>query len=916
MDAAFGHLLTFDGERFDTVAVHGETHVVEHLRQRGPFRPPLDRLNLLRRIVAGDEHFVQVADVLETDEYPTAPGFRDMVDIGGYRTLLNVALRKENVLLGVIVIFRKETRLFSDKQIALLQNFAAQAVIAMENARLLTETREALEQQTATAEVLQVINSSPGDLAPVFDAMLDKAMQSCTAAFGILWTYDGEYLHAVAHRGVPPAYVEFISSEPHLADLDPLTGRFLSGERFVYGDVAASEAYHTGNPFARALVDLGGGRSMLSVPLRKDDVLLGLIVMYWCETRLFEDKQIALLQNFAAQAVIAMENARLITETREALEQQTATAEVLGVINSSPGDLAPVFDVILEKAHALCGAAGGALTIADGEYFRAVGTHGIPQAFSEILHRPFHLSRYLQQRLLRGDGVAHIADLTDPEFSSDEPIHRAAVDLGGVRTLLMVPLCKDGALLGYFTASHPEVRPFTDKQIALIQNFGAQAVIAMENARLITETREALERQTATAEVLQVINSSPGDLKPVFDAMLEKATRLCEAPFGTLRTWDGESFHFGAVYGDPQLSDWVRRRGSFRPDGGPLKRIMEGEQVIQVADASRDADYPASPGFKEMVAASGMRSGIVVALRKDEALLGSIHVYRQEVRPFTDKQIALLQSFAAQAVIAMENARLLDELRQRTDQVAGLNRGLEARVAEQVEELGRVGRLKRFLAPQLAELIVSQGDERILESHRREIVVVFCDLRGYTAFTETAEPEEVLDFLREYHGALGPLVAQFEGTLDQFSGDGIMVFFNDPVPIPDPAERAVKMAMAMRETASALISGWRRLGRDLGFGAGIAQGYATLGQIGFSERSGYTAIGTVCNVAARLCAEAKDGQILISQRVAARLDDDITLEDIGSLTLKGLMQPVSAFNVPLAAGQASLRVIEGGPQSV
>jgi adenylate cyclase len=236
----------------------------------------------------------------------------------------------------------------------------------------------------------------------------------------------------------------------------------------------------------------------------------------------------------------------------------------------------------------------------------------------------------------------------------------------------------------------------------------------------------------------------------------------------------------------------------------------------------------------------------------------------------------------------MENARLLGELRQRTDEVVELNRGLETRVAEQVEELGRVGRLKRFLAPQLAELIVSQGDEKILESHRREIVVVFCDLRGYTAFTETAEPEEVLDFLREYHGALGPLVSRFEGTLDQFSGDGIMVFFNDPVPCPDPAERAVKMAMAMREAAGTLIAHWRKRGRDLGFGAGIAQGYATLGRIGFSERSGYTAIGTVCNVSARLCAEAKDGQILLSQLVNVELKGSVATEQLGPLALKGL----------------------------
>jgi len=319
----------------------------------------------------------------------------------------------------------------------------------------------------------------------------------------------------------------------------------------------------------------------------------------------------------------------------------------------------------------------------------------------------------------------------------------------------------------------------------------------------------------------------------------------------------------------------------------------------------------------EAIIENGVRTALFVPLRKDANFLGCIAAFRKEVQPFSNNEIALLENFASQAVIAMENARLLGELRQRTEEVGELNRDLEARVAAQVDELGRVGRLKRFLAPQLAELIVSQGDERILESHRREIVVVFCDLRGYTAFTETAEPEEVLDFLREYHGALGPLVSQFEGTLDQFSGDGIMVFFNDPVPCADPAERAVKMAMAMREVARELISAWSRHGCELGFGIGIAQGYATLGQIGFSERSGYTAIGTVCNLAARLCAEAQDGQILVSSRVAGAVGALARLEDLGNLELKGLRRPVAAFNVAQSTSPAEARpnltVVTRGP---
>jgi adenylate cyclase len=461
----------------------------------------------------------------------------------------------------------------------------------------------------------------------------------------------------------------------------------------------------------------------------------------------------------------------------------------------------------------------------------------------------------------------------------------------------------------------PQVKPKPNSAMGDLQRAVTDLRQELERAR--AERDEALEQQTATAEVLGVINSSPGELEPVFNAILEKAHKFCDAEQGVLVRYDGRHFQGAATHRLPESIAEVWREPFDPTPGSGQEQLLSGERLVHIPDITAvGVQRPDNP-HRRAILEAGFRTLLMVPLRKEGDLLGYITAIRRQVRPFTEKQIALLQNFAAQAVIAMENARLLGELRQRTEEVAELNRGLEARVAEQVDELGRVGRLKRFLAPQLAELIVSQGDEKILESHRREIVVVFCDLRGYTAFTETAEPEEVLDFLREYHGALGPLVAQFEGTLDQFSGDGIMVFFNDPVPCPDPAERAVKMAMAMREEAAKLIAAWRRHGCELGFGAGIAQGYATLGQIGFSERSGYTAIGTVCNLAARLCAEAKDGQILVSSRIAGAVEAVVKIEDLGNLELKGLRRPVATFNVVQSTSAADARpnltVVARGP---
>jgi GAF domain-containing protein len=358
--------------------------------------------------------------------------------------------------------------------------------------------------------------------------------------------------------------------------------------------------------------------------------------------------------------------AEVAAERDEALAQQTATAEVLGVINSSPGDLGPVFNAILEKARSLCDVTHGALTLFDGEYFRAVATHGYPEKYADAVRTPFR-PRAVHQRLLGGERYVHFADAMELSDRLDDDFSQAFFRHSGLRTLLHVPLRKDEKLTGYISAARSEVRPFSEKEIALLENFAAQAVIAMENARLITETREALEQQTATAEVLAVVNSSPGDLVPVFDAMLEKAMRLCEASFGVLSRIDGD--HSVAIAGHglpPELAERMQQPRRI-VSGNAHFRLVQGEDVVQVEDITADDLYRSGePGRRAMADIGGARTVLFVALRKDDATVGAFVAYRTEVRPFTVKQIALLQNFAAQAVIAMENARLLGELRQRT----------------------------------------------------------------------------------------------------------------------------------------------------------------------------------------------------------------------------------------------------------
>jgi GAF domain-containing protein/nitrogen-specific signal transduction histidine kinase len=651
-DIAQGSLELYDGERFRGVAVRGLSDAFADMLRQG--YPASD--NPATQPLIEGSRFTYIRDLAETDYSIT----RTAAHTEAVRTLLCIPLRRDDVLLGMIASARREVRPFSEKEIALLENFATQAVIAMENARLITETREALDQQTATTEVLQVINASPGHLAPVFDAMLEKAMHLCGAAFGILWTYDGEWIRAAAIRGATAAYAQFLTSAPHRPGLENAHGRLLRGERFVHiADAEADAAYQADDPIRRATVELGGARTVLAVPLRKDGVFLGDIVIYRREIQLFSEKQIALLENFAAQAVIAIENARLITETREALEQQTATAEVLGVINSSPGDLAPVFDAILDKAHTLCEATLGSLFLFDGELFRAAAVHGYPEDLAERLRRGVVLSATAQ--LLDGNvRWVHNPDLT----LLDTATARAVSGRGGVRTNLMLPLRKDGRLLGAISCNRQEVRPFTEKEIALLQNFAAQAVIAMENARLLTETREALAQQTATAEVLQVINSSPGELAPVFDAILDKAQRVCSVDHAALELYDGERMHAVAVHGASDRFAETLRQGYRASDSPAARALLEGQRFAQIPDAAQIDQI----AFRTAAEVDGVRTVLFVPLRRDDAFLGMIASARREVRLFSEKEIALLENFAAQAVIAMENARLLTETREALEQ--------------------------------------------------------------------------------------------------------------------------------------------------------------------------------------------------------------------------------------------------------